>query len=109
MFKTKKAICIAIISAMLIPSVCFAEIQKDKVMHVGASAAVGLFMTQNKPFNKWKPWQRVLFNVAVVGGAKELYDSRHQGHSASWDDIVADSVGAVGAEGLHYTFVRQKF
>lgn len=107
--KIKKLITAALMTTMLIPTVCFAEIQKDKVIHVGASTAVGLFLAQNKPFNKWKPWQRVLFNVAVVGGGKELYDSRHFGHSADWGDIAADSVGAVGAEGLHYTFVWQKF
>lgn len=107
--KIKKLIATALIATILIPSVCFAEIQKDKVIHVGTSAAVGLFLAQNKPFNKWKPWQRVLLNVAVVGGGKELYDSRHSGHSADWGDIAADSVGAVGAEGLHYVFVRQKF
>ena len=64
----KKLVVMGFCLAMLIPSVCFAEIQKDKVIHVGASAAVGLFLAQNKPFNKWRPWQRVLFNVAVVGG-----------------------------------------
>ena len=105
----KKLVVMALCLTMLVPSMCSAQIQKDKVMHVGASAAVGMFMAQNKPFNKWKPWQRVLFNVAVVGGGKELYDSRHSGHSADWGDIAADSVGAVGAEGLHYTFVRHKF
>ena len=105
----KKLVVMGLCLAMLIPSVCFAEIQKDKGIHVVASAAVGLFLAQNKPFNKWRPWQRVLFNVAVVGGGKELYDSRHSGHSADWGDIAADSVGAIGAEGLHYMFVRQKF
>ena len=73
----------------------------DKVAHVGASAAVGVFMAKNKPFCKWKPWQRVLANVAVVGGGKELYDHKHPSkHSAEWGDIAADAVGAVSAEGV---------
>lgn len=72
----------------------------DKAAHVGASAAVGVFMAKNKPFCKWKPWQRVLANVTVVGGGKELYDHKHPSkHSAEWGDIAADAVGAIGAEG----------
>lgn len=67
----KKLVVMGLCLAMLIPSVCFAEIQKDKGIHVVASAAVGLFLAQNKPFNKWRPWQRVLFNVAVVGGGEK--------------------------------------
>ena len=72
----------------------------DKAAHITASTAVGLVLAQNKPFRKWKPWQRVLFNIAVIGGGKEWYDSRHPDrHSADWGDIAADAVGAFGAEG----------
>lgn len=73
----------------------------DKAAHIGASAAAGIVLAQNKPFCKWKPWQRVLFNVVVIGGGKEWYDSRHPSkHSAEWGDIAADAVGAVSAEGV---------
>ncbi len=73
----------------------------DKAAHIGASTAVGIVLAQNKPFNKWKPWQRVLFNVVVIGGGKEWFDSRHPNrHTAEWGDIAADAVGAVSAEGV---------
>lgn len=74
---------------------------KDKAMHITASTAAGIVLAQNKPFNKWRPWQRVLFNVVVIGGGKEWYDSRHPDkRSADWGDIAADAIGAVGAEGV---------
>ena len=84
------------------PAFCSAGgIDRDKQMHIGASAAVEVFMAHNKPFNSWAPWQRSLFNVVVIGGAKELYDSRHPDrHSADWGDIGADAIGAFGAEGM---------
>ena len=72
----------------------------DKAAHITASTAVGLVLAQNKPFCKWKPWQRALFVTGVIGGAKEWYDSRHPSkHSADWGDIAAVAVGAVSAEG----------
>ena len=83
---------------MLTPSLCYASIS-DKSLHIGASAVSETVLAHNKPFCKWKPWQRSLFNVAVIGGGKEWYDSKHDGHSAELGDIVADSIGAVGAEG----------
>lgn len=87
---------------LIAPTFCFAGgIPQDKQAHIGASAAVGLVLAQNKPFCKWKPWQRALFNVAVIGGAKELYDHRHpNSHTAEWGDIGADAIGAFGAEGM---------
>lgn len=81
----------------------------DKAMHITASAAAGIVLAQNKPFCKWKPWQRALFNVVAIGGGKEWYDSRHPDkHSADWGDIAADAVGASAGEGMiwiiHKTF-----
>lgn len=76
-------------------------IDEDKQMHIAASTATGLILAKNKPFCLWKPWERALFNVVVIGGAKELYDSRHPDrHSADWGDIGADAIGAFGAEGM---------
>lgn len=73
----------------------------DKAAHITASTAAGVVLAQNKPFNRWKPWQRALFTTAVIGGAKEWYDARHpQNHTADWGDIAADTVGAFGAEGM---------
>ena len=89
------------LALFLLTTPCSANrLDNDKAMHITASAAAGTVLAQNKPFNKWKSWQRVLFNVVVIGGGKELYDSRHPDrHSADWGDIAADAVGAFGAEG----------
>lgn len=39
--------------------------------------------------------------MAVIGGAKELYDHRNpNSHTAEWGDIGADAIGAFGAEGM---------
>lgn len=92
---------------MFAPSFCYSANINDKTMHTGASYAIGVAIAQNKPFCKWKPWQRTLFNVAVIGGGKEWYDSRHKGHSADWGDIKADFVGAVSTEGVMW--VAHKF
>ncbi len=85
------------------------DVHHDKAQHIGASYATEMFLAKNKPFCKWKKWQRVVFNVGVVGGSKELYDHKHpSSHSAEWGDIAADAVGAIGAEGtvwlLHKTW-----
>ena len=83
---------------MLTPSLCYASI--DKALHASASAVTEIALAHNKPFCTWQPWQRSLFNVAVIGGGKEWYDSKHNGHSAEWGDIAADAMGAVSAEGV---------
>jgi uncharacterized protein YfiM (DUF2279 family) len=98
----KKLIAAMVAGLMLaLPSASAQSIPSDKAQHIGASAAIGLVLAETKPFKKWKPWQRVLFNVCVIGGAKEWYDSRHpSSHSAEWGDIAADVVGAASAEGV---------
>ena len=99
------------VGAMLIlaSSPCCAQsIQPDKVYHAGASAGVEWFMIHNKPFCKWKKWQRVICNVAVVGGSKELWDKRHSGHACEMEDLAADAAGAMAMEGfieiVHFEF-----
>jgi uncharacterized protein YfiM (DUF2279 family) len=87
--------------SLLFVTPAHAQITRDKYMHVSASAVTGVFLAQNKPFCKWKKWQRAVFNVIVIGGGKEWYDARHPDkHSADWGDIAADAAGAVGAEGM---------
>lgn len=109
-FGTKKIVAIGLAANLFAAPICEAHhVDNDKYAHIGASAAVGILLAQNKPFNKWKPWQRALFNVVVIGGGKEWYDSRHPGsHSAEWGDIGADAIGALGAEGavwlIHKSF-----
>ena len=72
----------------------------DKYGHASACYGIEMMLSQAKPFNKWKPWQRALFTTAVIGGGKEWYDARHpENHTAEWGDIAADAVGAFGAEG----------
>ena len=72
----------------------------DKYDHASACYGIEMTLSQAKPFNKWKPWQRALFTTAVIGGGKEWYDHNHpDSHTASWSDIAAGAVGAFGAEG----------
>lgn len=92
---------------MLTPSLCYAQSISDKALHIGASAVTETVLAHNKPFCKWKPWQRSLFNVAVIGGGKEWYDSKHDGHSAEWGDIAADAMGAVSAEGVVWLYHKE--
>lgn len=100
---------IALTLLLLTTPVSANGIGNDKAMHITASTAAGIVLAQNKPFCKWKPWQRALFTTAVIGGGKEWYDARHpENHTAEWGDIAADAVGAFGAEGtlwlVHKTF-----
>lgn len=75
------------------------HIERDKAAHVGACYGAELVLSQSKPFKHWKPWQRILFTTAVVGGGKEWYDARHpENHNAEWGDVAADFVGAVSGE-----------
>ena len=95
-----KAIAVIWAVLMLTPPLCYAS-SIDKTLHISASAVTETVLAHNKPFCTWKPWQRSLFNVLVIGGGKEWYDSRHpNNHSAEWGDIAADAVGAVSAEGV---------
>jgi uncharacterized protein YfiM (DUF2279 family) len=95
-----------LLALLLLTSPCYAQgLGNDKAAHITASTAVGIIRAQNKPFCKWKKWQRVLFNVGVIGGGKEWYDSRHPSkHTADWGDIAADAVGAVSAEGVVWLY-----
>lgn len=106
MREAMKKIFIALLVALALvptmPPVVFAAptIERDKYEHVGACYAAELTLAQMKPFKKWKPWQRALFTVGVIGGGKEWYDARHpENHDASWGDIAADAVGAATGEG----------
>lgn len=76
-----------------------ARIGHDKSDHAVTCYGIELTLAECKPFKSWKPWQRTLFTVGVIGGGKEWYDSRHPDkHDASWGDIAADTVGAIGGE-----------
>lgn len=86
---------------MLMPLTASAQITRDKYVHAGTCYAIETTLAQAKPFNKWKPWQRVLFTTVVIGGGKEWYDHNHpDSHTADWGDIAADAVGAATGEGV---------
>ena len=88
---------------ILMSSITFAgptPIGKDKYAHASVSGVIEYGMNVNKPFCNWTPLERALFNVTVIGGGKEWYDHNHpNAHSADWNDIAADAVGAFGTEG----------
>ena len=97
-----KWISVLLAAVIMVPSFCCASgVPQDKIQHIGACYAAELTLSQVKPFRKWKSWQRFLFTVGIIGGAKEWYDARHPGsHSADWGDIAADAVGAAAGEGF---------
>lgn len=79
-----------------------AGIQGDKFLHFGCSAIIEAALSEIPPFKKWTPLERALFNVAVFGVGKELYDRSHGG-KFDWGDMAADALGAGAAEiGLRY-------
>lgn len=96
------ALLVALVLIPTVPPVVYAGgLEKDKAQHIGACTAAELTLAQMKPFKRWKPWQRILFTTAVIGGGKEWYDARHpENHDASWGDIAADAVGASAGESM---------
>ena len=72
------------------------SIGKDKILHFAASFAIELLLAVCLP--SWLPWQRVVLNVILIGGGKEVYDMHHDGHDADWLDLAADAVGAILCE-----------
>jgi hypothetical protein len=97
-----------LLALLLITTPAHAQISRDKYTHAGVCYAIEYTLKDCKPFNKWKPWQRALFNVVVIGGGKEWYDARHPDkHSADWGDIAADAVGAVSAEGVVWLYHKE--
>lgn len=98
----KKFISALLAGLVLFPEIVLAAptISHDKFDHAATCYGIEATLAQAKPFQKWKPWQRVLFTTAVIGGGKEWYDSKHpKNHTADWNDIAADFVGASTAEG----------
>lgn len=92
----KKLIAVMAIALMLGQSpFCYAGIPQDKQKHVGVAAGLDLAMAGCgvKKETRW----------AILGGliiGKEIYDSRHAGHSAEWGDVAAGVGGVVAAEGV---------
>ncbi len=84
------------------PSAEASGIKKDKFLHFGCSAFIEVALAEIPPFKKWTPLERLLFNVAVFGAGKELYDRAHGG-KFDWSDMAADAVGAgFGEIGVRY-------
>lgn len=100
---------VLLLPCIMEPKLAQAQVTRDKYEHAGTCYGIELTLSQMKPFRRWKPWQRALFTVGVIGGGKEWYDSRHPDkHSAEWGDIAADAVGAMTGEGtlwlIHKSF-----
>ena len=96
----EKLIALLMAALMLVPSFCYASIPEDKQKHVGVAAGLdmGLAAAGVKKETRW----------CIIGGliiGQEIYDSRHDGHSAEWGDVVAGVGGVAMAEGVIW-FVR---
>ncbi len=91
----KKIIVAVMAVLMLVPSFCYAGIPDDKAKHIGVAAGLDLAMAECgvKKETRW----------CILGGfiiGKELYDSRHDGHSSEWGDVAAGVGGVMAAEGM---------
>ena len=71
------------------------KIGQDKLMHMGVCFTLEIMLAFA---GLWNPMLRVIFVAVGIGGAKEYYDSCHEGHDADWRDILADLVGALAGE-----------
>ncbi len=92
----KKKIMMAVMAVlMLAPSFCYANIPEDKAKHIGVAAGLDLAMAECgvKKETRW-----CIMGGLIIG--KELYDSRHDGHSAEWGDVAAGVGGVMAAEGM---------
>ena len=74
-------------------------IPRDKILHFACSFAIELVLAAVLP--SWLPWTRAALNVILIGGGKELYDKQHPDkHTAEWQDLAADFIGAILGEVL---------
>ncbi len=78
------------------------HLPQDKLLHICGGAVIsglflGLFLALKLPFRGFFNWAGGLaFLVAVAAGiGKEIYDSKHRGHSVEWKDAVATALGGL--------------
>lgn len=93
---------LVLILAVLCSSFTGAQIQKDKIAHMSASAVihsgtyVAVEILQDGSGKYWKPF--VVVNI--VGGAKEIYDSQQPHNRFSTEDMLYNNIGAILSLGL---------
>lgn len=93
---------LVLILAVLCFSFTGAQIQKDKIAHMSASAVIhsGTYVVvevlQDGRGKYWKPF--VVVNI--VGVAKEIYDSQQPNNRFSTGDILYNNIGAILSLGL---------
>lgn len=93
---------LVLILAVLCSSFAGAQIQKDKIAHMSASAVIhsGTYIVvetlQDGRGKYWKPF--VVVNI--VGGAKEIYDSQQPHNRFSTGDMLYNNIGAILSLGL---------
>ena len=100
----KKIVVVALTLSIFtsLPTTEAAGVKKDKFMHFGCSTVIEVALAEIPPFKKWTPLERMLFNIAVFGAGKELYDKANGG-KFDWSDMTANALGAGTAEiGVRY-------
>jgi len=91
-----------LIAIALLTSMNASALEKDKQMHIGASAAIGV--TSQYYFDSYA---KSALTCMSVGVAKELYDEVDYG-GFSKEDLLADAVGcAIGISGMKIIQVYQ--
>lgn len=80
-------------------------VEPDKVMHAGASFALGFVAGNQWPYDKPKAFLWAM----VPGLAKEVFDSRKGGSGFSRADLAADALGAAaGVFTSHWLIARSQ-
>lgn len=85
---------------ILFSTVCFSQIQEDKIKHFGVGAIVGTgayFVTYDITHNKTKSTIACIGSSILIGLAKELYDSRKGGTGFNNADLLATGLGGISA------------
>lgn len=88
----------------------YAELPRDKFYHYVAGAATSVvanrvcdaWIFKNYPDKKWLSALCGVGSSMLVGGLKELYDSKHGG-TVEFDDFLATSAGGAVVT-LHFVF-----
>lgn len=85
---------------ILFTTICTAQIQNDKLLHIGAGALTGSMayaVTYKITENKTKSIIACIGSSILIGLAKELYDSRKGGTGFNNQDLIATGLGGVSA------------
>ena len=74
------------------------RVTTDKILHFSCSLIIEILLILIFPL--WLPFWRLLLNVVVICGGKELFDYLHSHNKSDTDylDIITDGCGALGGE-----------